>query len=113
MILADENVHYSLVKELRRLKVDVLPVVDTDFRGVADEELIEIADRNGRVLLTRDSDFVRMALKKRIGTGVIYVAVPITKENYRRLAVLIKNNLKKCVGKLMIVHEDYAEIINI
>lgn len=56
--------YYSLVKELRRLKVDVLPVVDTDFRGVADEELIEIANRNGRVLLTRDSDFVRMALKK-------------------------------------------------
>ncbi|HDM27004.1 MAG TPA: hypothetical protein ENG27_01655 [Candidatus Bathyarchaeota archaeon] len=69
MILADENVHYSLVKELRRLKVDVLPVVDTDFRGVADEELIEIADRNGRVLLTRDSDFVRMALKKENWNG--------------------------------------------
>jgi len=34
MILADENVHYSLIRELKKLSVDVLPVVDTDFRGL-------------------------------------------------------------------------------
>ncbi|RLE90227.1 MAG: hypothetical protein DRN04_15425 [Thermoprotei archaeon] len=113
MILADENVHYSLIRELKRLDVDVLPVVDTDFRGVADEELVEIANRTGRILLTRDSDFVRIALKRKIRTGVIYIAIPVTKENYRRLARLIRNNLRRCRRKLMIVYEGYAELISI
>ncbi len=113
MILADENVHYSLIRELKRLNVDVLPVVDTNFRGVADEELVEIANRTRRILLTRDSDFVKIALKRKIRVGIIYVAIPITKENYRRLARLIRNNLRRCRGKLMIVYESYAELISV
>jgi len=51
MILADENVHYSLIRELRNLGVDVLLVVDGGFRGISDEGLIEWANRERKILL--------------------------------------------------------------
>ena len=52
-------------------------------------------------------------MRKRVRTGIIYIAVPITKENYRKLARLIGNNLERCRGRLMIVYENYAELISV
>ena len=113
MILADENVHYSLIRELRNLSVDVLPVVDSSFRGISDGGLIEWANREGRILLIRDKDFVGRVLRKRVKTGLIYIAVPIRKENYYKLARIIRDNLGKCVKRLMVVYEDYAELVGL
>jgi len=42
-------VHYSLVRELRKLGVDVLSVVDSGFRGISDEGLIELANRERKI----------------------------------------------------------------
>jgi len=52
-------------------------------------------------------------LRKKIKVGLIYIVVPVRKENYPRLAKIIKDNLDKSIGKLMVVYEDYAEIISL
>jgi len=72
-----------------------------------------LANREGRILLTRDKDFVKRVLRKKIKVGLIYIVVPVRKENYPRLAKIIKDNLDKSIGKLMVVYEDYAEIISL
>jgi len=113
MILVDENVHYSFVRELRNLGVDVLPVVDSGFRGISDEGLIGWANREGRILLTRGKDFVGRVLKKGVKTGLVYMAVPVRKENYYRLARIVRDNLGKCVKRLMVVYEDCAELVGL
>ena len=82
--------HYSLVRELRKLGVDVLPVVDSSFRGISDEGLIEWANRGRKILLIRDKDFVKRVLRKKIKVGLIYIAVPVRKGNYPRLAKLLR-----------------------
>ena len=61
--------HYSLIRELRNLGVDVLPVVDSGFRGISDEGLIGWANREGGILLTRGKDFVGRVLRKGVKTG--------------------------------------------
>ncbi len=43
MILADENVHYSLIKELRNSGIEVIALVDFK-RDLKDSEIIEFAN---------------------------------------------------------------------
>ena len=113
MILVDENVHYSFVRELRKLGVDVLPVVDGGFRGVSDGGLIGWASREGGILLARGKDFVGRVLGKRVKIGLVYMAVPVRRENYYKLARIVRVNLGKCVKRLMVVYEDYAEFVGL
>ncbi len=54
MILADESIHYSLIKELRRLGV-----IDTELRGIFDIELIELANKRNMIILTESRDFLK------------------------------------------------------
>ena len=43
MILADENVHYSLIKELRNSGIEAIALVDFK-RGLKDSEIVEFAN---------------------------------------------------------------------
>ena len=43
MILADENVHYSLIKELRNLGIEIIALVDFK-RGLKNSEIVEFAN---------------------------------------------------------------------
>jgi predicted nuclease of predicted toxin-antitoxin system len=56
-LLADENVPRRRISLLREHGVDVVRLQDLGVRGVNDRELVEIAGRLGRAILTRDHDF--------------------------------------------------------
>jgi predicted nuclease of predicted toxin-antitoxin system len=61
-LLADENVPASLVGELRSPGHDVI-WARTDYAGFRDNDLLEIAETEGRILLTLDKDFLQIALQ--------------------------------------------------
>ena len=56
MILADENIPYSIVESLREKGVDVLSVYET-YRGATDKQIIELSKNPPRIILTEDKDF--------------------------------------------------------
>ncbi len=113
MILADENIHYSLIKELRRLGSIVFAIIDTELRGISDIELIELANKRSMIIMTRDRDFLKKAIRRKVKTGLIYIAIAITKDNYREIAGLISRHLNRARNNLMIVYRDYVEIISL
>ncbi len=54
--LADENIPYPVVKRLRAEGFDITSIYEVR-RGITDEEVAQIADREERILITFDKDF--------------------------------------------------------
>ena len=55
-ILADENVDYRIIKELRKKGFNVISVLD-NYKGISDKEVLGQANKENSLLLTEDSDF--------------------------------------------------------
>ena len=85
-LLADENVDRPLVRLLRSMGLDVVWLPETTYRGISDKEVINLANNSGRVILTRDSDFLKVSLRMRAKYGIIYIAEPVRKDNVKELA---------------------------
>lgn len=56
MILADENIHYFIIKTLREADFNVISVSEIS-NGIKDEKVIIWAIQNNYLLLTEDKDF--------------------------------------------------------
>lgn len=70
-ILADEGVEKQIVETLRENGYDVKYILEIN-RGITDDEILTIANRENRVLMTRDKDFGELAYKNRmVHSGII------------------------------------------
>lgn len=61
-LLADENVAQSVVRTLRRAGFDVLDMKQTGPTGLSDREVLALAIRQRRVVVTHDKDFADPSL---------------------------------------------------
>ena len=69
--LADENLHGDIIAWLRSKGHDVRAAFET-MRGNADDELLDIARREERILITDDKDFGELVFRRKLAThGVI------------------------------------------
>jgi len=72
----DEHVASAITRGLRQRGVDILTVQDDQREGEDDPELLDRATKLGRVLFTRDTDFLKEASRRLAGGepfgGVIY-----------------------------------------
>ena len=75
-LLADENVPGDLVNGLRAAEQDVV-WVRRDAPGASDEEILQWAQREARVVLTFDKDFGDLAYESRLpaSSGIILVRI--------------------------------------
>jgi len=55
----------------------VLRAADIDCAQASDEELLRRAGDMERILVTRDRDFGALVFLKRIGSGVVYLRIPV------------------------------------
>ena len=85
-VLADENVSWPLVRLLRSVGLDVVWIPETSYRGISDSEVINIANRDEQIVLTRDSDFLKLNLRRGAKYGIIYVGEPIRRDIIEKLA---------------------------
>jgi hypothetical protein len=73
---ADENVKAAIVAGLRRNGMDVVTAQDRGQRETDDEILLETAASEGRLLLTNDTDFLRIHTEwlviGRSHAGIVY-----------------------------------------
>ena len=58
-LLCDEHVPYPVVEGLRRRGLDILTVQEIGLRSTADEQILETARRQRRIVYTQDADFLR------------------------------------------------------
>lgn len=68
----DEHVGHAITKGLRRRGIDVLTLVEADMLGVSDEEHMAFARNQGRVIVTHDDDFLRLAAEGVDHAGIVY-----------------------------------------
>ena len=73
-LLADENIHPSVVAFLRKQGFDILSLAEQGRYGLPDSNVLRKAQAARRVVLTHDSDFGGLAvLNSQPFTGIIYL----------------------------------------
>ena len=103
--LADDSCDYALVRTLRRAGFDVLSVSE-DAPGAEDSEVIGLALREERILLTEDKDFGRLVYSHGHQTlGVIFLRFPTfaRKQVSRDVLNLLKRQGEKLAGSFVTV----------
>jgi len=68
----DENCHEAIGAGLRRRGFDVTTTSEADLRGRSDEDQLQFAASQGRVLITHDADFLRLHQQGYPHTGIAY-----------------------------------------
>ena len=71
--LADDNIPRSVVEKLRNIGIDITRASDYG-RGLSDEEIAMIARMENRIIITFDSDFGDILVRKKVlFPGLIYL----------------------------------------
>jgi predicted nuclease of predicted toxin-antitoxin system len=65
-LLADENIKPSLVAYLREKGFDVKSVKEENIFGSSDELLLELANKERRIIITQDDDFAQIVFTQKI-----------------------------------------------
>jgi predicted nuclease of predicted toxin-antitoxin system len=72
--LTEENIHPDIVAMLRSHGIDVWDVKENQRQGTSDKDLLSLAHMGGRIVLTHDSDFGRLATALGLAwTGLIFL----------------------------------------
>lgn len=108
-LLADENFPLSAIKALRRAGHDVT-WIRLDCPGAKDTAVLDLAERDGRVLLTLDKDFWQIAIQRRLPlrlSGVILFRVhPAIPDNVTPLVVRTMDVVQEWAGHASVVTSD-------
>lgn len=103
--LADESCDFAVVRILRETGHDVVTVRDLS-RGATDEEVIDLAVRENRILLTEDKDFGQLVYAQAANPpGVIFIRFPgnarqSLAETVRQLVAMGQEKIK---GRFIVV----------
>jgi predicted nuclease of predicted toxin-antitoxin system len=68
----DESVAGAIAAGLRRRGIDVTTPADVGLRGAADSDHLDFAYREHRVILSHDSDFLRLHTAGRPHAGIVF-----------------------------------------
>ena len=55
-LLADEDVNYNIIRELRQHSFEIASILE-DYRSAVDEEVLRISEDTKSILITEDKDF--------------------------------------------------------
>jgi len=70
----DEHIHPGVARALRSREIDVTTTVEAQLRTTPDTTQWEYAQREGRVIVTNDDDFLRLAKQPMTHAGVAFCA---------------------------------------
>lgn len=111
-ILADECCDARIVAALRADGHDVLFVAD-DFSRTPDATLLDLADRDRRLLLTEDKDFGRLVIDRGApSAGVLLVRMPDpdVQAKIARVRLALANHFDELPAALVVVQQKAIRI---
>jgi predicted nuclease of predicted toxin-antitoxin system len=103
--LADESCDLAVVRALRSSGHDVVAVSDIAPRA-EDSDVINLAVREGRILLTEDKDFGQLVYSHGLESiGVIFLRFPshARKQIARDLTKMVKKEGDELIGAFVVV----------
>ena len=68
----DEHVSGAVIHGLRIRGIDVLSTKNANMMGAPDEEHLEFAEKEKRVIFTQDTDFLKLHAAKQNHHGIVY-----------------------------------------
>lgn len=98
--LADEHIDLHAVKALKRLGINIVLIQEIHVEGYLDEEILNYGNKNERIIVTKDSDFLRLHSKGVQHAGIIFLTKPInTSELIREIqkVLMVFENLENAV----------------
>ncbi len=105
--IADVNVEKSLIDFLRKKNFDVLWIPDYDCQ-LKDDELLNLANKEKRILITNDTDFGELIfLQNRVTTGIVLLRIKgqDVKKKLRSLSKLISLYSDKIENHFVVITE--------
>ena len=73
-IIADENIHDEVVYFLRGQGLQIESIKERNLRGSSDNQIIALAQAEGKVVLTHDADFGRIIhVSQNTEAGIIFL----------------------------------------
>ena len=90
----DEHVAKAVVQGLRQRGVDVQTVSEAGLRGASDQDHLSWAYQHQRVLLTQDTDFLRLHASGLPHAGIVYAPQGTSVSEMVRGLMLIHQILK-------------------
>lgn len=111
--LIDQDVYAVTVKFLKSKGYDVLTTAEAGLSTASDIDVIKFAEKEERILLTRDKDFGNLVFVQRLGKGVIFLRMkPL---NYELVHLELNKVLKvysedELSQSFVVVEEDHHRI---
>jgi predicted nuclease of predicted toxin-antitoxin system len=99
--LADENVSRQVVERLRADGHEVISVAQSN-RGASDKQIVEIANADGRVLITEDRDFGELAVRQRLGIAGVML-LELDRLTNSAEADRVSRHADKLLGSLVVI----------
>ena len=90
---ADEHVKQAITAGVRRRGADIVTVQEVGLRGEDDEVHLAFAASTGRVILTQDTDFLRLHAAGNPHPGIVYAGSHLTVGEVIRGLMLIHDLL--------------------
>ncbi|HLP93608.1 MAG TPA: DUF5615 family PIN-like protein [Saprospiraceae bacterium] len=97
MILADENLNFRFISDLREAGYEVLSVYE-QFRGISDTSVVTMAMQEKAVLITEDKDFGELVFAHKIARLTI-VFLRYNKIDIDEIRALLLTVIEKYVTK--------------
>lgn len=104
-VLADESVEARVIQRLREHGHEVAAIVESNA-GASDEEVLRKSSREGRVLVTSDKDFARLAFPEQQGAvGIVPVRMPraSAEEKASRLLAVLDDSTFCLTGAMTVI----------
>jgi len=110
--LADENIPMKAVEALRQKGIDIILLLEIS-PSLSDKEVLSLANRQGRVIITFDTDFGKLAFKEKLKVkGVVLLRfIPRSPQHIaKRIEQLLASEtpIEKC---FIVVREDSVRVI--
>lgn len=106
--IADENIEWPIVRELRKCGFDVFSVAES-HAGISDEQVLEYARSQNRIVLTQDKDFGELVYRLQFKCpGILLLRLPMAPwhEHWKRLHDVIDAYHGNLIGSFTIVDQD-------
>lgn len=114
LLLADENIPGLVITKLRNQNIDIASIKEV-VPNSSDEEVIEIAQSEGRIILTFDKDFGEAVFNAKANLpGVILIRLRPRSPDYLAKAIvkIFKLNLI-WQGKFSVIRESSIRQVNL
>lgn len=111
--IADVNIEKPIVDFLSKQGYDIKWIPEFDCK-IADESLLEFANKEKRILITNDKDFGDLVfLQRRVCTGIILFRVKgqQTKEKVKLIRKLLMSHQEKILKHFIVITRDKIRII--